>query len=60
MTPSWISVIPPVLAVVLAFITRDAATSLAVACFAGTLLMGLGPQGFPGLVTRALGNEDFI
>ena len=60
MTPSWISVLPPVLAVGLAFITRDAATSLALACFAGTLLMGLGPQGFPGLVTRALGNEDFI
>ena len=37
MTPSWISVLPPVLAVGLAFITRDAATSLALACFAGTL-----------------------
>lgn len=60
MTPSWVSVVPAVLAVVLAFVTRDAATSLALACFAGVLLMGLGPQGFPGLVTRALGNEDFI
>lgn len=60
MEPSWISVIPPVLAVGLAFVTREAATSLALACFAGVLLMGQGPQGFPGLVTRALGNEGFV
>jgi Na+/H+ antiporter NhaC len=60
MEAEWISVIPPVLAVVLAFVTREAATSLALACFAGVLLMGQGPQGFPGLVTRALGNESFV
>ena len=60
MEPSVLSVVPPVLAVVLAFVTRDAATSLALACFTGVLLMGQGPQGFPGLVTRALGNENFI
>lgn len=60
MEPSFISIIPPVLAVVLAFVTRDAATSLALACFAGVVLMGQGPQGFPDLVTRALGNESFI
>jgi Na+/H+ antiporter NhaC len=59
-TPSFVSVIPPLLAVALAFVTREAATSLALACFAGVLLMGQGPQGFPGLVTRALGNEDFV
>ena len=60
MEASWISIIPPLLAVALAFITREAATSLALACFAGVLLMGQGPQGFPSLVTRALGNESFI
>lgn len=51
---------PPVLAVALAFITREAVISLALACLAGTLLMGQGIQGFPALVTRSLGNPDFI
>lgn len=60
MEPSFLSVIPPVLAVVLAFVTRDAATSLALACLAGVLLMGQGLMGFPSLVTRALGNPDFV
>ena len=48
MEASWISIIPPVLAVALAFITREAATSLALACFAGVLLMGRGRRVFPG------------
>ncbi len=60
MEPNFLSVIPPVLAVVLAFVTRDAATSLALACLAGVLLMGQGLGGFPSLVTRALGNPDFV
>jgi Na+/H+ antiporter NhaC len=60
MEASWVSVIPPVLAVVLAFITREAVISLALACLAGVLLMGQGIQGFPSLVTRALGNEAFV
>jgi Na+/H+ antiporter NhaC len=56
----WTSLIPPVLAVVLAFITREAVISLALACLVGVLLMGQGIQGFPGLIIRALGNEGFI
>ncbi len=60
MEPGWISIIPALLAVVLAFITRDAVISLALACVAGVILMGQGIQGFPALITRALGNEDFI
>ncbi len=60
MEPNWTSVVPPVLAVVLAFATRDAIVSLVVACLAGVLLLGQGPQGFPDLITRALGTEDFI
>ena len=60
MEASWISVVPPLLAVALAFVTREAATSLALACLAGVLLMGQGVQGFPSLVTRALGNPSFI
>jgi len=57
---SWISIIPPVLAVLLAFLTRDAVISLAIACFCGVLLMGQGPQGFPPLITKSLGSESFI
>lgn len=60
MDPHWTSLIPPILAVVLAFITREAVISLALACMAGVLLMGQGIQGFPSLVSRALGNEGFI
>lgn len=60
MDTSWISIIPPVLAVVLAFVTREAVVSLTLACVAGVLLIGEGIQGFPILVTRALGNPDFI
>ncbi len=60
MEPSWISVIPPVLAVLLAFLTKDAVISLAAACMVGVLLMGQGITGFPDLITRSLGNENFI
>jgi Na+/H+ antiporter NhaC len=60
MEPNWTSVIPPLLAVVLAFITREAVVSLIAACVVGVVLLGQGIQGFPDLLTRALGNEDFI
>jgi Na+/H+ antiporter NhaC len=60
MEPNWTSVIPPLLAVVLAFVTREAVVSLIVACVVGVVLLGHGVQGFPDLLTRALGNEDFI
>lgn len=60
MEPTWASIVPPLLAVVLAFITREAVFSLSVACLAGVLLLGQGIQGFPALVTRALGTPDFI
>jgi len=60
MDPNWTSLIPPFLAVILAFVTREAVISLTLACIAGTLLLGSGIQGFPELLTRALGNESFI
>ncbi len=60
MEPSWTSLVPALLAVVLAFVLRDALISLLLACFVGVLLMGQGIQGFPGLITRSLGNESFI
>ncbi len=60
MEPTWTSLVPALLAVVLAFILRDALISLLLACLVGVLLMGQGFQGFPGLITRSLGNEGFV
>jgi Na+/H+ antiporter NhaC len=60
MDPNWTSIIPPLLAVVLAFITREAAVSLGVACLAGVLIQGQGLMGFPSLITRSLSTEHFI
>jgi len=60
MEPNWLSIIPPILAVALAFITRNAVISLAIACLAGVFLLGQGIQGFPALITRSLGTESFI
>jgi Na+/H+ antiporter NhaC len=56
----WLSLIPPLLAIFLAFLTREPVFSLAVACLAGVLLMGQGLLGFPELLTKALGNRDFM
>lgn len=60
MEPTWTSLVPPLLAVILAFATRDAIISLLVACVVGVVLLGEGVQGFPGLLTRSLGTPDFI
>ena len=60
MEPSWTSIIPPLLAVVLAFVTRDAVISLMIACVVGVVLLGQGVQGFPDLLMRSLGTPDFI
>ena len=59
-TMGWISVIPVILAVVLAFVTRNTILSLAVACITGCFLAGKGIFGFTDLIKTALGNEDFI
>jgi len=58
--PNWTSLVPALLAVILAFVLRDAVVSLLAACVVGVLLLGQGLQGFPSLVTRSLGTEDFI
>ena len=57
---TWLSVVPPLLAVVLAFVTRDAVVSLLVACFVGVLLLGEGIAGFPDFLIRALASKNFI
>lgn len=54
-----LSLVPASVAILLAFITRNTAFSLAVACLAGVLVAGEGFIGFPNLLVGALGNEDF-
>ncbi|UCE41444.1 MAG: transporter [Candidatus Aminicenantes bacterium] len=56
----WLSLVPPLLAIFLAFITREPVSSLAVACLAGVLIMGQGPLGFPELLVKTLGSENFM
>ncbi len=59
-TMGWISIIPVVLAVGLAFATRNTILSLATACIVGCALAGKGIFGFTDLLKVSLGNEDFI
>lgn len=56
----WLSLLPPLLAIALAFLTREPVISLAVACLVGVLIMGQGLIGFPALLVRTLGSEDFM
>jgi len=60
MNYGWLSLIPPLLAIVLAFITREPVISLAVACIVGVLIMGQGLIGFPELLVKTLGSKDFM
>ena len=54
-----ISILPATIAIVLAFVTRNAVYSLAVACLVGVLLAGQGLTGFPTLMMNALGTTGF-
>lgn len=56
----WLSLVPPLLAIFLAFITREPIFSLAVACLVGVFLMGQGFFGFPELLAKTLGSRDFM
>lgn len=56
----WQSLIPPLFAIFLAFLTREPVFSLAVACLTGTLLMGQGVGGFPSLLSNTLGSPEFM
>jgi Na+/H+ antiporter NhaC len=61
MTPGALSLAPVVVALALAFWTRNAAFSLLVGCVAGAIIAG--PDPLSGLVTtfqQALGNADFV
>lgn len=59
-TMGWISLIPVVLAITLAMITKDTVMSLIVACLTGCFIAGKGIFGFTDLMQSALGNKDFI
>ena len=54
-----VSIIPAAMAIILAFLTRNAIYSLAIACLVGVLLAGQGLTGFPTLMINALGNTSF-
>ena len=55
----FISIIPPILAIVLSFVTKNTIVSLGVACLTGTLLAGQGLFGFPTLLKESLGSTSF-
>lgn len=55
----FISIIPPILAIVLSFATKNTIVSLGVACLTGTLLAGQGLFGFPTLLKESLGTTSF-
>ena len=55
----FISIIPPILAIVLSFMTKNTVVSLAIACITGTLMAGQGILGFPTLLKESLGTTSF-
>jgi Na+/H+ antiporter NhaC len=54
-----ISLLPATIAIILAFKTKNAVFSLAVACLVGVLVMGEGLLGFPTLLKVSLGTTSF-
>ena len=55
----FISIIPSLLAIALAFKTRNTVVSLGFACIVGVLLAGQGIMGFPTLIKTSLGTTSF-
>ena len=56
----WISIVPVVLAIALAVITKNTVVSLSIACIIGCLIKGDGIFGFTNLIMRALGDPSSI
>jgi Na+/H+ antiporter NhaC len=55
------SLTPILLAMVLAFVTKDAVLSLMIGCLVGVVLTGVDPvTGMANLFAQALGNRDFV
>lgn len=54
-----LSILPPLIAIILAFWTRDTIFALGTAIVIGVLISGQGLMGFPNLLSNALGNTGF-
>ena len=59
-TMGYISLIPVIIAIVLALWSKNTVFSLSIACIIGCFLAGKGIWGFTNVLQSALGNEDFI
>lgn len=59
-TMGWLSLIPIIIAIVLALWTKNTVFSLSIACIVGCFMSGKGIWGFTNVLQSALGNEDFI
>lgn len=59
-TMGWISIVPIIIAIALALITKNTVVSLTIACILGCFMAGKGVWGFTDLLQSALGNGDFI
>lgn len=56
----FVSLVPVIIAIALALITKDTVISLSVACIIGCFIKGDGLFGFTNLIMRALGDPDSI
>ena len=59
-TMGWSSLVPIVIAIVLALWSKNTVFSLSIACIIGCFMAGKGIWGFTDVLQSSLGNEDFI
>ena len=59
-TMGWVSLVPIMIAITLALVTKNTVVSLTIACIVGCFISGKGIWGFTDLLQSALGNGDFI
>lgn len=59
-TMGWLSLVPIVIAIVLALWSKNTVFSLSTACIIGCFMAKKGIWGFTNVLQSALGNEDFI
>ena len=60
MEMGWLSLVPIVIAIALALLTKNTIFSLSIACIIGCFMAGKGIWGFTDVLQSSLGNEDFI
>ena len=56
----WVSLVPIVIAIVLALTTKNTVVSLTIACIIGCFLAGMGIGGFTDLLQTSLASTDFV